>query len=104
MAEKTIGPGRIDTEAINEAHTAIKAIVEAYKTINYDVSTNTTNVKAEWVGKGLNEFEAQYNILISKIDDFREVLEEIYDALVDAEAQYEAADDELRQNFVQSIS
>ena len=50
-------------------------------------------------GKGCNEFASQYNILIRKIEDFGDTLQEIYDALVDAEQAYEDADDSIRQEF-----
>ncbi len=96
--------GTINTEKINAAHSKIKEIVEAYKNVNLEVSEITGVIKENWVGEGLNEFESQYNLLIKKIEDFGDVLIDIYDALVDAEADYEAGDDSLRQEFVKSIS
>ena len=97
-----IGSGYIDTGKINAAHRQIKEIVESYKDVNLEVSQITKTIKENWVGKGRNEFESQYNLLIKKIDDFGDMLYDIYDALVEAEAGYESADDELRQNFVQA--
>ena len=93
----------INTEKINATHRQIQEIVSSYKDINVEVNEITSKIKENWVGKGRNEFESQYNLLISKIDDFGETLLEIYDALVKAEAEYEAADDSLRQNFVKSM-
>jgi len=96
--------GSIDTAKIFEAHSQIKAIVDYYKDANLEVSQNTSKIKENWVGKGRNEFETQYNNLIKKIEDFGEVLQDIYDALVEAEAQYETSDDGLRQEFVKAVS
>ena len=95
--------GNIDTAKINATHRQIKEIVDAYKEVNFEVSQITKKIKENWVGKGRNEFESQYNLLIKKIDDFGDTLQDIYDALVEAEAEYETSDDGLRQEFVKAI-
>ena len=94
--------GNIDTEKIYNIHRQIKEIVEAYKQVNVDVAKITKRVKENWVGEGRNEFESQYNLLISKIEDFGDTLYDIYDALVEAEMEYETSDDSLRQEFVKA--
>lgn len=94
--------GTIDTEKIYATHRQIKEIVDAYKEVNLEVSQITQKVRENWVGDGRNEFESQYNILIRKIDDFGDTLLDIYDALVEAEAEYETSDDGLRQEFVKA--
>lgn len=95
--------GHIDTEKIYATHRQIKEIVVSYKDVNLEVSQITKKIKENWVGKGRNEFESQYNLLIKKIDDFGDTLQDIYDALVEAEAEYETSDDGLRQEFVKAI-
>ena len=95
--------GSIDTAKIYATHRQIKEIVESYKDVNLEVSQITKKIKENWVGKGRNEFESQYNLLIKKIDDFGDTLQDIYDALVEAEAEYETSDDGLRQEFVKAI-
>lgn len=92
--------GTIDTSVIYDTHRQIKQIVESYKSVNSQVAAITKNVRENWVGKGRNEFDTQYNILIKKIDDFGDVLLDIYEALVQAEADYEDTDDSIRQDFV----
>ena len=95
--------GNIDTAKIYETHRQIKEIVESYKKVNLEVATITNKIKENWVGKGRNEFESQYNLLIKKIEDFGDTLLDIYDALVEAEAEFETSDDGLRQEFVKAI-
>lgn len=95
--------GNIDSEKIYNTHQQIKAIVEAYKNVNADVAEITTAIKNDWVGEGRNEFEAQYNILIRKIDDFGDTLKDIYDALVQAEADYRTGDTELQSQYKQIL-
>lgn len=96
--------GNIDTARIYETHQQIKAIVESYKNLNLEVAKITGTIQENWVGEGRNEFESQYNLLIRKIDDFGDTLLDIYEALVQAEAEYETSDDALRQEFVKAIS
>ncbi len=96
--------GNINSGTIYNTHTQIKALVESYKEVNLEVERITQTVRENWVGKGRNEFESQYNILIKKIDDFGDTLQEIYDALVDAEAQYEDTDDSIRQDYVMAMN
>lgn len=103
-SEPEMVEGTIQSSYIYSTHTKIKEIVESYKEVNSRVSTITQNVNKNWVGKGQNEFESQYKLLIKKIDDFGDTLQDLYDALVKAEAAYEEQDDNLRQDFVKAIS
>ena len=96
--------GNINSKIIYETHVQIKEIVEAYKEVNARVSKITGEVNENWVGRGQTEFESQYNLLIRKIEDFGDTLQEIYDNLVESEALYEDADDSLRQKFAMAIS
>lgn len=102
MAKKAgnvICEGDINTEKIYATHSQIKDIVSSYKEVNLEIAQITQTIKDNWGGKGRNEFESQYELLISKIDDFGDTLQDIYDALVEAEAAYATADDEMRQEF-----
>ena len=99
-----IGKGTINTEDIYNTHRKLKEIVDEYKNINTKVSLITNSIDNNWVGKGASAFSTQYACLISKIDDFGDVLYDIYDALVKSEAEYESADDEIRKVYVKSMS
>lgn len=99
MGKQDIVRGHINVDKIKAAHGKIKSIVEAYKDVNKEVSDLTIQIQDNWVGKGRNEFESQYNILIKKIEDFGDTLADIYDALVEADAQYGGTDDGMRQQF-----
>lgn len=95
--------GNIDTAIIYDTHVQIKEIVESYKEVNAKVSSITSEINENWVGKGQTEFESQYNLLIKKIDDFGDTLLDIYEALVKAEAKYEDKDDDIRQEFTMAM-
>lgn len=95
--------GNIHGEKIKATHQQIRTIVDEYKNINSRVAKITKTVKENWIGEGKNEFETQYEFLIKRIDDFGDTLQDIYDALVEAEVSYDTADDELRQGFMKTI-
>lgn len=102
--DNSVARGLIDTAKIYDTHRKIKALVDSYQGVNTEVRNITKMVKENWVGKGRNEFETQYNILIRKIDDFGDTLLDIYNALIEAEASYEDTDDKIRQDFVKAKS
>lgn len=77
MAKGSVVSGTIETEKIQRAHETIKQLVSEYKDVNFKVEEITHQVKENWVGKGLNEFEHQYKTLIKKIDDFGDTLIDI---------------------------
>ena len=95
--------GTINTEVIYNTHHQIRKIVESYKEINLKISRITKEVNENWVGQGNIEFQSQYKLLISKVEDFGDTLKDIYDALVTAEAKYEDKDDSIRQDFQKSL-
>ncbi|MBQ6985887.1 MAG: WXG100 family type VII secretion target [Oscillibacter sp.] len=89
----------VDTEAIQATHAEMKRVVESYREINRRVSSVTADLEEHWAGDGRNEFESQYNLLIRKIEDFGDTLQDIYEALVDAEAKYRNVDERLKQDL-----
>ena len=91
--------GTIMTEKIKNTHVEIKKIVDAYAEVTLEVGKITLRAQENWVGKGENEFEAQYKILIRKIEDFGDTLLEIYEALVQSEADYQTSDNDQKQAF-----
>lgn len=95
----TVASGNINAQKIYATHTKIKKIVEEYVAIQHEVADIERTIEENWVGEGRNEFETQYNMLISKVDDFGDVLAEMYDNLVQAEADYETADNDLKINY-----
>ncbi len=95
--------GTIESDKIRAAHQQVRAIAEAYKKVNIESDAITAMVRENWVGEGRNEFESQYNLLIRKIEDFGDTLQDIYGALVQAEADYQEADNSLKQTYKMAV-
>lgn len=102
MADTGIVSGHIDEENIKAAIDEMTAIALSYREIQDKVNETTRTVQQNWVGKGRDEFETQYSILIRKIEDFGDTLEEICDSLIDAEAEYQKADNTMGRSYTKT--
>ena len=92
--------GKIETSKLREAQTKVMSVVERYNAAQTEVDQITIQVKENWVGKGRNEFESQYNLLKQKLDDIGKTIKDINEALVNSLAEYEETDDGIRKEFV----
>lgn len=100
--EAEIVSGHIEESDIQAAITKIQQIAMSYKEIQSTVNKTTLTAKQNWVGKGRDAFENQYDILICKIKDFGDTLEEICDGLIGADAAYQDADNSLMRSYTKS--
>lgn len=94
--------GHIEESDIQAAIEEMTAIALSYREIQEKVNSTTRTVKENWVGKGRVAFESQYNILIRKIEDFGDTLEEICDSLIEADKQYQKADNEMSRSYTKT--
>ncbi len=96
--------GTIDGKLISETHQQIKKLVDSFQEQKKEVTEITNRAKQNWVGEGKNEFEAQYDILISKVNDFGDSLVEIYDALVKADVEFQSDDEKLKAEYNSAVN
>lgn len=103
MAEgANVVSGHIEEADIQEAIKKIQQVAMSYKEVQKTINSTTLKAKENWVGKGRNAFENQYNILIRKIDDFGDTLDEICDGLINADAAYQEADNSLGRSYTKA--
>ena len=100
--ETEIVSGHIEESDIQAAIKKIQEVAMSYKEIRNTVDQTTRTAKQNWVGKGRDAFENQYDILICKIKDFGDTLDEICDGLINADAAYQEADNSLNRSYVKS--
>lgn len=91
--------GHIEESDIQAAIQEMTTIALSYREIQERVNSTTRTVKQNWVGKGRTAFESQYNILIRKIEDFGDTLEEICDSLIEADKQYQETDNTMSRSY-----
>ena len=89
----------LDTKYFSEAITAFSKGVTEYNRIKTDVQKNVSQLLRTWDGKGKKQYEYDYDILYRQLEDIGDVLYELYDALVKAEAIYIKADEKLAKQL-----
>lgn len=103
MAEANgVVSGHIEEESIKAAIQEMQSIALSYREIQETVNKTTRTVQENWVGEGRNEFESQYEILIRKIEDFGDTLEEICDSLIETEAAYQEVDNQVGRSYTKT--
>lgn len=86
------GSGKVDTSHFADAYTSIETMANSMK----DVVDNLNDYKADiidnWVGKGRNQFEKSYKVLLRKMKDGTDITWDIYENLLKAEGELIQAD------------
>lgn len=95
MAEPSGNVEYLDTSKFSAAITAFKKGVEEYNSIKTGVQNTTTTLFTKWQGEGKKQFEKDYNTIFQQLTDIADILYELYDALVEAQATYIQTDEEM---------
>ena len=77
----------------------MKTAIAEYISIKDDVRDTTTNLFINWEGQGRSQFEKDYNIIFRQLSDIEDVLYDLRDTLIEAEATYIKADQALAKEF-----
>lgn len=89
----------LNVQGITDACKAFRDKIEEFDSCVTEMDSATNDALRDWVGKGRNQFETQMRLMKSQLDDISEVLYEIYEALVDAEAAYIDEDEAVAKQF-----
>lgn len=89
----------LEVKGITDACKAFQDKIKVFDSCVLEMDSATNDALRSWVGKGRNQFETQMNLMKSQLEDISEVLYEIYDALVDAEAAYIDEDEAVSKQF-----
>lgn len=89
----------LDTSKFHSTISAFKKGITEYNTIKTDVERTTNELFISWLGEGKVQFEKNYTTLYRQLTDIADIMYELYDALVEAEAAYIEADQQsAKQN------
>lgn len=97
MANNSTASGNVthlNTAKFDSTIAAFKKGIDDYNTIKSDVERTTNTLFLSWQGKGKKQFEKDYNTIYQQLEDIADIMYELYDTLVDAEATYILADEE----------
>lgn len=94
MADSGGNVKQLDTEKFNIAVEALKRGVETYNSIKKGVADTTNVLLVQWQGEGKKQFEKDYNTIYRQLTDIGDILYELRDSLIEAQAAYIQADEE----------
>lgn len=92
---KIKGVQYLDTQQLLNAANQINNYLEDYKDIIKEISNTTNNLLDSWYGEGKTEFEKDYSTIYQQLSDISDIMYDLYEALVDADATYVQTDEEI---------
>lgn len=94
MADSGGNVKKLDTGKFSIAVEALKRGVETYNSIKKGVADTTNVLLVQWQGEGKKQFEKDYNTIYRQLTDICDILYELRDSLIEAQAAYIQADEE----------
>lgn len=102
MAENIGTIQHLESKSIGEVAEKFKTAIDTYQTYKSSLRTTTTELLGCWYGDARDEFESNYNLFYDKLGDLEDILISYYNNLLDAQATYESADDQIGQAMTQT--
>ena len=84
----------LDTNKFSSTIAIFKSGIEEYNRIKNGVKSTTNDLFLKWQGEGKAQFESDYYTIYQQLSDIGDIMYELYDALIDAQAAYIQADEE----------
>lgn len=89
----------LETQRLLDAANKLDGCLKEYTSVMKRISTVTNDLIASWYGEGRKEFEKDYSTIYQQLTDISEVMYDLYDALVDADATYVKTDKEIAKGL-----
>ncbi|SDI35940.1 WXG100 family type VII secretion target [Pseudobutyrivibrio sp. 49] len=83
----------LDSKAFGAAIEKFSKGVTTYNDIIEGIKTTTSTLLENWKGEGRTQFEKDYNVIFLQLKDIGDILYDLRDALISAQAEYETTDD-----------
>ena len=83
------------TGRFNETAEELKKIYKTMTELKVNLDLKQNKLLPTWFGKGRNEYEKKYRLIVQRLTDINDDLEKIADTILEAEAEYISADMEL---------
>ena len=94
MADSGGNVQHLDTNKFSVAVEALKKGVVTYNDIRKNVANTTNTLFLQWQGEGKKHFEKDYNTIYRQLNDIGDIMYELRDSLIEAQAGYIQADEE----------
>lgn len=94
MADSGGNVQHLDTKKFSLAVNALKQGVQTYNDIKKNVANTTNVLLVNWQGEGKKQFEKDYNTIYRQLTDIGDIMYELRDSLIEAQAAYIQADEQ----------
>lgn len=94
MADSGGNVKHLDTNKFSVSVEALKKGVVTYNDIRKNVANTTNALFLQWQGEGKKQFEKDYNTIYRQLNDIGDIMYELRDSLIEAQAGYIQADEE----------
>ena len=92
----------LNTNQFTDTVKAFKEAAKKYNEIKFGIENTTNALFFNWQGEGKKQFEKEYLVIYQQLSDIAEILYELRDAVIDAQAQYVLADDKIAKGIIAS--
>lgn len=82
----------LNTRSMDTSAKSCQDLAEKMKTLKDELDTEKNNILFNWEGKGCNEFEKQFRLLVQQLSDITDNLWETGEKILTAEQDYIQAD------------
>ena len=92
----------LNTNQFTDTVKDFKEAAKEYNEIKFCIEKTTNALFLNWQGEGKKQFEKDYLVIYQQLSDIAEILYELRDAIIDAQAQYVLVDDEIAKAMINS--
>ena len=89
----------INTHGLQETAAAFKNGISEFNGCVREMGRITDTLYSSWDGDGKDQFETQYTLMKSKLDDISDTLYDIYNVLIESEAAYIDVDESVAKEI-----
>lgn len=89
----------INSQTLEDSAKILDAKIKEFDQIIADIREQTNTLLQAWHGEGKKQFELDYNTIFQQLEDVDDVMYDLYDSLVDADAEYVLADEEIAKKM-----
>lgn len=89
----------LDSQELSDAANELDACISKYNDIVRQAVRSTDVLLALWSGEGRTAFEKDYNTIYRQLSDISDIMYDLYDSLVDADATYVQTDEDIAKGL-----
>lgn len=89
----------LESQKLEDAAKKLDTCVQQYNEIMQKISTTTNELLSSWYGEGRKEFEKDYTTIYQQLSDIGDIMLDLYDSLIDSDAKYIQADEDIAKSM-----